>query len=70
MGKPAYIKIKINHITDIVMVKKLYEAAEKGVPVDLLVRGNCSLFTDFYLWSRRNREDVYRFGRLDAEKLG
>ena len=39
MGKPAYIKIKINHITDIVMVKKLYEAAEKGVPVDLLVRG-------------------------------
>lgn len=46
MGKPAYIKIKINHITDIVMVKKLYEAAEKGVPVDLLVRGNCSLFTD------------------------
>lgn len=46
MGKLAYIKIKINHITDIVMVKKLYEAAEKGVPVDLLVRGNCSLFTD------------------------
>lgn len=46
MGKPAYIKIKINHITDVVMVKKLYEAAEKGVPVDLLVRGNCSLFTD------------------------
>ena len=46
MGKPAYIKITINHITDIVMVKKLYEAAEKGVPVDLLVRGNCSLFTD------------------------
>lgn len=46
MGKPAYIKIKINHITDVVMVKKLYEAAEKGVPVDLLVRGNCSLFAD------------------------
>ena len=44
-GKPAYIKIKINHITDVYMVKKLYEAAERGVPVDLLVRGNCSLYT-------------------------
>lgn len=45
-GKPAYIKIKINHITDVFMVRKLYEAAERGVPVDLLVRGNCSLFTE------------------------
>lgn len=42
-GKEAYIKIKINHITDELMVKKLYEAAEAGVQVDLLVRGNCSL---------------------------
>ena len=44
-GKPAYIRIKINHITDQVMVKKLYEASANGVPIDLLVRGNCSLVT-------------------------
>lgn len=44
-GKTAYIRIKINHITDICMVKKLYEASANGVPVDLLVRGNCSLVT-------------------------
>lgn len=44
-GKPAYIRIKINHITDVAMVKKLYEASLNGVPVDLLVRGNCSLIT-------------------------
>lgn len=44
-GKPAYIKVKINHITDPVIVRKLYEAAEQGVKVDLLVRGNCSLVT-------------------------
>ena len=44
-GKPAYIRIKINHITDRIMVAKLYEAAEAGVEVDLLVRGNCSLVT-------------------------
>ena len=42
-GKPAYIKMKINHVTDPVMIKKLYEASKAGVPVDLLVRGNCSL---------------------------
>ena len=44
-GKPAYIRIKINHITDATMVKKLYEASANGVPIDLLVRGNCSLVT-------------------------
>jgi len=42
-GKPAYIKIKINHITDPVMVEKLYEASCAGVDIDLLVCGNCSL---------------------------
>lgn len=45
IGKPAYIRIKINHITDPVMVKKLYEASANGVPIDLVVRGNCSLVT-------------------------
>ena len=44
-GKPAYIKVKINHITDETMVAKLYEAAAAGVEIDLLVRGNCSIVT-------------------------
>lgn len=44
-GKPAYIHIKINHITDPVMVEKLYEAAYSGVSIRLSVRGNCSLVT-------------------------
>ena len=44
-GKPAYILIKINHITDPVIVKKLYEASSHGIKIDLLVRGNCSLIT-------------------------
>lgn len=47
-GKPAYIKVKINHITDPVIVSKLYEAARCGVPVELLVRGNCSLYSDLH----------------------
>ena len=44
-GKPAYIKIKINHVTDPIIVNKLYEASQKGVLIDMLVRGNCSLIT-------------------------
>lgn len=46
-GKPAYIKAKINHITDADIIKKLYEAACEGVEMDLLVRGNCSLITEY-----------------------
>lgn len=44
-GKQAWIKIKINHITDRGMVCKLYEASQAGVRIDLLVRGCCSLLT-------------------------
>lgn len=44
-GLPAYIKVKINHITHPDIVRKLYEASAAGVPVDLLVRGNCSIVT-------------------------
>lgn len=42
-GKVAFMKVKVNHITDPVMVSKLYEASRKGVRIELLVRGNCSL---------------------------
>lgn len=45
-GLPACILAKLNHVTDEVIVKKIYEAAESGVKVNLLVRGNCSLVTD------------------------
>lgn len=44
-GKPAYIHIKINHITEPKMVEKLYEAAAAGVEVRISVRGNCSVVT-------------------------
>lgn len=44
-GHPAWIKIKINHITDEEMVGKLYEASRAGVKVELCIRGNCSLVT-------------------------
>ena len=42
-GLEAWIKVKINHITDEDVVAKLYEASQAGVKISLLVRGNCSL---------------------------
>ena len=42
-GKEAWVKLKINHITDSDVVNKIYAAAKAGVKVDALVRGNCSL---------------------------
>lgn len=43
MGRPAYIKLKLNHLVDEALVRKLYEASEAGVDVRLCVRGNCSV---------------------------
>ena len=42
-GRPAWVKIKINHITDPDIVNKMYAASRAGVRIDALVRGNCSL---------------------------
>ena len=41
--KEAWVKIKINHITDTDMVTKLYQASKAGVKIDIVIRGNCSL---------------------------
>ncbi|UII76317.1 polyphosphate kinase 1 [Flagellimonas sp. HMM57] len=43
VGKPAYIKIKMNSLTSYKMVDKLYEASRAGVKVQLIIRGVCCL---------------------------
>ncbi len=42
-GKPAFIKLKMNSLTDYRMVDKLYEASNAGVVVHLIIRGVCCL---------------------------
>lgn len=42
-GKKAEIFIKVNSISDIKMVNKIYEAANAGVDVQIICRGVCSL---------------------------
>lgn len=45
VGREAWIKMKINHITEPDVVDKLYAASKAGVKVDIVLRGNCSLVT-------------------------
>ena len=42
-GKEAYIKLKMNSLSDFEIIDKLYEASNAGVKIQLEVRGICSL---------------------------
>jgi polyphosphate kinase len=42
-GKPAWIRLKLNSLLDEEMVSAIYEAADAGVKVEIVVRGICSL---------------------------
>lgn len=44
-GREAWIKMKINHITEPDVVDKLYAASKAGVKIDIVLRGNCALIT-------------------------
>ncbi len=54
-GKESWVKMKINHITDVDIVKKIYQASRAGVQIDMLVRGNCSLKTGIHHLSENIR---------------
>jgi polyphosphate kinase len=42
-GKTARITAKINRLADLEVIESLYEASQAGVPIDLIVRGICTL---------------------------
>jgi polyphosphate kinase len=42
-GSQAWITLKLNNLVDAAMIRKLYEASQAGVKVNLIIRGICSL---------------------------
>ena len=54
-GKEAWLKMKINHITDTDIVAKLYQASKAGVKIDIVIRGNCSLVPGLQKYSENIR---------------
>src|SRR5690606_3544621 len=42
-GKPAFMKLKMNSLSDFGLIDKLYEASRAGVVIQLQVRGICAL---------------------------
>lgn len=42
-GKPARIIAKCNAVVDPPIIRALYKASQAGVPIDLIVRGQCTL---------------------------
>lgn len=79
-GKPAYIGVKINSLTDKVLIDKLIDASQTGVKVELIVRGICCVkpqveeatenITVISVVGRYlEHSRIYRFGVGDDEKI-
>lgn len=79
-GQPAYIGAKINSLTDKTIIKKLIEASEAGVKIELIVRGICCLVPGVKDYTENitvisivgrflEHSRIYRFGVGEEEKL-
>jgi polyphosphate kinase len=44
--KKASILLKVNSLSDQILIEKLYEAAREGVAIKLIIRGICCMFTE------------------------
>ena len=79
-GEEGYVGIKINSLTDKVIINKLIEASQAGVKIEMIVRGICCLIPEVKGYTENVRvvsivgrflehSRIYRFGTKEREKV-
>lgn len=79
-GNEGYIGIKINSLTDKVIINKLVEASQAGVKIEMVVRGICCLIPEIKGYTENikvisivgrylEHSRIYRFGTKEREKI-
>ena len=79
-GEEGYIGVKINSLTDKVIIDKLVEASKAGVRIEMIVRGICCLIPGVKNCTENikvvsivgrflEHSRIYRFGTKEREKL-
>lgn len=79
-GENSYIGIKINSLTDKVIIDKLVEASQAGVKIEMIVRGICCLIPEVEGYTENikvvsivgrylEHSRIYRFGTKEREKV-
>ena len=79
-GEEGYIGIKINSLTDKVIIDKLIEASKAGVRIEMIVRGICCLIPGVKDYTENikvvsivgrflEHSRIYRFGTKEQEKV-
>ena len=79
-GEEAYVGVKINSLTDKVIIDKLIEASQAGVRIEMIVRGICCLVPGVEGYTENikvvsivgrylEHSRIYRFGTKEREKV-
>lgn len=79
-GEEGYIGIKINSLTDKVIISKLVEASQAGVKIEMIVRGICCLIQGVKGYTENitvisivgrflEHSRIYRFGTKERENV-
>ena len=60
-GKPASMILKLNSLSDEILIQKIYEAATAGVEIKMIIRGICCAYTE----NRKFKMPIYAVSIVD-----